>query len=130
MVLFAPYFDREAVDFDRMRRQTLIAGDVALAIGRQAPAATAGQLAAYRAARARGAKTCEEFAPDDLRRAFTPRDQAPGPGARPLRVRGEVARTLRARALRGHRPACEGRDHRPGPVRGPGHGAPAINGTP
>jgi hypothetical protein len=66
--LWAPSFGEEAVDFTRMRRQILAAGDATLALAGVPREEIAGPYLAYRDARAAGARTC----PHDL-----PPEQAP-----------------------------------------------------
>jgi hypothetical protein len=66
--LWAPSFGEEAVDFARMRRQTLAAGDATLALSGVPREEIAGPYLGYREARAAGASTC----PHDL-----PPEQAP-----------------------------------------------------
>jgi hypothetical protein len=66
--LWAPSFGADAVDFSRMRQQTLAAGDAVLALAGVPLAEIAGPYLAYRQARAAGAPTC----PHDL-----PPEQAP-----------------------------------------------------
>ncbi|MEV4312938.1 hypothetical protein [Actinocrispum sp. NPDC049592] len=67
--LWAPSFGEDAIDFTRMRAQTLAAGDAVLALASTSRAEIAGPYLAYRQARAAGAAGC----PHDL-----PPVQAPG----------------------------------------------------
>jgi len=73
--LWAPVFGEQAVDFDRMRAQTLMAGDIALAALDDVPRQLiAGPVPVYRTLRALGAPGCPpEHRPE----------QAPRPGATP-----------------------------------------------
>ncbi|RAS70403.1 hypothetical protein C8D87_101703 [Lentzea atacamensis] len=68
--LWAPSFGAEAVDHERMRRQTLAAGDAVLALGPVPREQIAGPYLDLRRARAAGAATCSH----DL-----PPEWAPGP---------------------------------------------------
>ena len=68
--LWAPSFGADAVDFARMRQQTLAAGDAVITLAEVPRAEIAGPYLDYRAARAAGAPTC----PHDL-----PPERAPAP---------------------------------------------------
>lgn len=64
--LWAPSFGSHAIDFARMRAQTLAAGDTVLALANVPHAEIAGPYLGYRQARAGGAPTCShELPPDD-----------------------------------------------------------------
>lgn len=63
--LWAPAFGEEAVDFDRMRRQTLAAGDAAIALSSVPREEIAGPYLGYRQARAAGATTCPHDLPPE-----------------------------------------------------------------
>ncbi|WP_037253617.1 PA domain-containing protein [Kibdelosporangium aridum] len=64
--LWAPSFGSQAIDFARMRAQTLAAGDTVLALAGVPRAEIAGPYLAYRQARAAGAPTCShELPPED-----------------------------------------------------------------
>lgn len=69
--VWAPSFGERAVDFERMRRQLLAAGDTVLALDDLPRQTIAGPYLAYRAARTAGAPTCG---------GEPPPEQAPGPG--------------------------------------------------
>ena len=77
--LFDPSFGAAAVDFGRMDVQTQIFADTILEIAPLAPRVIAGSFAAYREARNDSTPKCTDGA--ELRHSFTPREQAPGPGA-------------------------------------------------
>jgi hypothetical protein len=94
--LFAPSFGEKAIDFDRMATETLVFADAVLDVAPRDPSVVAGPvLATYRVERANGATTCDSTAANDARKSFNPHDQAPGPGANPLRVPSTVTRRLR-----------------------------------
>ena len=93
--LFAPSFGEKSVDFGRMAAQARIFADIVLAAAPQDPKVLAGNLLLYRQLRAGGAPTCSDYVAGDIRNAFEPRDQAPGPGADPLRIRGKPPKRLR-----------------------------------
>lgn len=69
--LWAPSFGESAIDFARMRKQLLAAGDALLGLAGLPKEQIAGSYTALRAQRAAGARTCSH----DL-----PPEQAPGPG--------------------------------------------------
>ncbi len=69
--LWAPSFGESAIDFTRMRRQLLAAGDAVLGLAQLPSVQIAGDYPGLRAQRAAGAPTC----PHEL-----PPEQAPGPG--------------------------------------------------
>ncbi|MCB1028641.1 MAG: hypothetical protein KDB24_12870, partial [Microthrixaceae bacterium] len=71
--LWAPEFAESAIDFERMRNQTMAFGDVALELGGVPRDEIAGDYTAQRAERAAGAATCEIPRPPAV---------APGPAAR------------------------------------------------
>lgn len=58
--LWAPSFGERAIDFERMRRQLLAAGDAVLALDDLPREVIAGNYLGYRAARAAGAPTCSQ----------------------------------------------------------------------
>jgi hypothetical protein len=63
--LWAPAFGEEAVDFARMHRQTLAAGDAALALSTVPREEIAGPYLGYRQDRAAGATTCPHDLPPE-----------------------------------------------------------------
>lgn len=63
--LWAPSFGEEAIDFARMRRQALAAGDAALELSSVPRAEIAGPYLGYRQARAAGATTCPHDLPPE-----------------------------------------------------------------
>lgn len=73
--LWAPSYGESAVDFDRMRTQLLVAGDVILASGKFSRTEIAGNYLKYREQRAAGAATCDslhQLPPDEAPEATTP----------------------------------------------------------
>jgi hypothetical protein len=92
--LFAPSFGEQSVDFGRMATQARIFADIVLAAAPQDPKVLAGNLLLYRELRAGGAPVCSDYVAGDIRNAFEPRDQAPGPGADPLRISGRAPKRL------------------------------------
>jgi hypothetical protein len=78
-----------------MATQARIFADIVLAAAPQDPKVLAGNLLLYRELRAGGAPTCSDYVAGDIRNAFQPRDQAPGPGADPLRISGKAPKRLR-----------------------------------
>ncbi len=66
--LWAPSYGESAVDFERMRKQLLVAGDVILASGKFSRTEIAGNYLKYREQRAAGAAGCTsllQLAPDE-----------------------------------------------------------------
>lgn len=59
--LWAPSFGESAVDFERMRKQLLVAGDVVLATGKSTRTEIAGAYLKYRQQRAAGAPGCTDL---------------------------------------------------------------------
>jgi hypothetical protein len=70
--LYAPSFERKAIDFRRMRSQLLAIGDTVLALDQIPSQQIAGDYPSFREQRAQGAATCPP--PEDLPQF------APGPG--------------------------------------------------
>jgi hypothetical protein len=69
--LWAPSFGESAIDFGRMRKQLLAAGDAVLGLSQLPTEQIAGDYPRLRALRAAGAPTCSHALPPE---------QAPGPG--------------------------------------------------
>ncbi|MBP2320329.1 hypothetical protein JOF56_000714 [Kibdelosporangium banguiense] len=63
--LWAPSFGRDAIDFARMRKQVLAAGDTVLALANVPREQIAGPYIAYRQARAAGTPTCSHDLPPE-----------------------------------------------------------------
>lgn len=59
--LWAPSFGESAVDFERMRKQLLVAGDVVLATGKASRTDIAGDYLAYRQQRTAGSAGCSDL---------------------------------------------------------------------
>ncbi len=59
--LWAPSFGESAVDFERMRKQLLVAGDIVLATGKASRTEIAGDYLKYREQRAAGAPGCTDL---------------------------------------------------------------------
>lgn len=73
--LWAPSFGESAVDFERMRKQLLVAGDVVLASGKASRTEIAGNYTQYRQQRAAGAAGCTallDLPPEEAPAAVAP----------------------------------------------------------